>query len=76
VPFLVSVSDVASKAVRVNVTIPEAILQAIDARARAVGETRSGLLARGAMSLLGAPPAMPRHQRRVANKTRRLRRAS
>jgi len=66
VPFLVSAPDAASKAVRVNVTIPEAILQAIDARAKAVGETRSGLLARGAMSLLGAQPTVSGSRRRVA----------
>ena len=52
VPFFVSVPDTASKAVRVNVTIPEAILEAIDARAEALGETRSGLLTHAAMSLL------------------------
>ena len=76
VPFLVSVPDAASKAVRVNVTIPEAILQAIDARAKAVGETRSGLLARGAMSLLGAQPTVSGRRRRVAAKARKLQRAS
>jgi predicted RNase H-like HicB family nuclease len=76
VPFLVSVSDAASKAVRVNVTIPEAVLQAIDARAKADGETRSGLLARGAMSLLGAQPAGSGRRRQVPTKARKLRRAS
>src|ERR1035437_238615 len=75
VPFLVSAPDAASKAVRVNVTIPEAILQAIDARAKAVGETRSGLLARGAMSLLGAQPTVSGSRRRVATRARKLQRA-
>src|ERR1035438_2228656 len=76
VPFLVSVPDAASKAVRVNVTIPEAILQAIDARAKAAGETRSGLLASGAISLLGVQPTVSGSARRVATKARRLQRAS
>jgi len=76
VPFLVSVSNAASRAVRVNVTIPEAVLQAIDARAKADGETRSGLLARGAMSLLGVQPAAPRRRRQATTRTRKLRRAS
>ena len=76
VPFLVSVPDAASKAVRVNVTIPEAILQAIDARAKAAGETRSGLLARGAISLLGAQPTVSGSTRRVAARARKLQRAS
>jgi len=70
VPFLVSTPDAASKAIRVNVTIPEAILKAIDARVKAMGETRSGFLARGAMSLLEAHPTVPGSRRRVATRAR------
>jgi predicted RNase H-like HicB family nuclease len=76
VPFLVSVSDAASKAVRVNVTIPQAVLEAIDERAKKLGETRSGLLARGAISLLGSPTAASSGARRATQRTRKLRRVS
>jgi len=76
VPFLVSISDAASKAVRVNVTIPRAVLDAIDERAKKLGQTRSGLLARGALSLLGSQPAASASNRRATARARKLRRVS
>jgi len=44
VPFLVDVPDEQPKSVRVNITIPERDLKAIDANAARRGMTRSGFL--------------------------------
>jgi predicted RNase H-like HicB family nuclease len=44
VPFPVTTPNRSPKAVRVNVTIPEPDLKAIDAHARRIGLTRSGFL--------------------------------
>ena len=44
VAFLVSVSDIKDKAVRVNVTFRESVLRRIDAAAKKHGTTRSGYL--------------------------------
>lgn len=49
VVILVPLKSAAPKAVRVNITLNEDILQAIDAFARQHGLTRSGFLARAAM---------------------------
>jgi len=48
VAILVAVKTEAKKAVRVNVTLPEDVLQQIDAYAEAQGLTRSAFLARAA----------------------------
>ena len=48
----VDLSKLSSKAIRVNVTLPETLLHAIDSRAERIGETRSGFLARAAMERL------------------------
>jgi len=48
VAILVAVKTEAKKAVRVNVTLPEDVLNEIDAFAEAHGLTRSGFLARAA----------------------------
>jgi len=48
VAILVALKTKAKKAVRVNVTLPEDMLQQIDAFAEANGLTRSGFLARAA----------------------------
>jgi predicted RNase H-like HicB family nuclease len=52
VAILVSVKAEQPKAVRVNVTLPEDILEQIDRYAEAHGFTRSGLLARAAKKLM------------------------
>jgi predicted RNase H-like HicB family nuclease len=48
VAFLVPVREAAPKTVRVNITLPEDILDAIDRYAEAHGMNRSGFLARAA----------------------------
>jgi len=48
----VDLSKLSKKAIRVNVTLPETLLTAIDNRAERIGETRSGFLARAAMERL------------------------
>ena len=52
VAILVSVKTEQAKAVRVNVTLPEDVLQQIDRYAEAHGFTRSGLLARAVKKLM------------------------
>jgi hypothetical protein len=48
----VDVSELGDKAARVNITLPQRILRAIDAHARKQGETRSGFLARAALDAM------------------------
>ena len=48
----VDLSKLSKKAIRVNVTLPETLLNAIDNRAGRIGETRSGFLARAAIERL------------------------
>lgn len=52
VAILVSVKTEQRKAVRVNVTLPEDVLEQIDRYAEAHGFTRSGLLAQAARKLI------------------------
>jgi predicted RNase H-like HicB family nuclease len=52
VAILVSVKTEQPKAVRVNVTLPEDVLEQIDRYAEAHGFTRSGLLAQAARKLI------------------------
>jgi predicted RNase H-like HicB family nuclease len=52
VAILVSVKTEQPKAVRVNVTLPEDVLEQIDRYAEAHGFTRSGLLAQAAKKLM------------------------
>ena len=52
VAILVSVKTEQPKAVRVNVTLPEDVLEQIDRYAEAHGFTRSGLLARAVKKLM------------------------
>ena len=51
----VDVSELGDKAARVNITLPQRILRAVDAHARKQGETRSGFLARGALDAMRKP---------------------
>jgi predicted RNase H-like HicB family nuclease len=54
VAFLVSVSDHASKTVRINITMAEDLLETIDTFATANGFTRSGFLAMAAKKAMSA----------------------
>lgn len=49
----VNLSRLASKAKRINITLPERVLALVDEQARREGETRSGLLARAALDYIG-----------------------
>lgn len=55
--IVVPLKSTASKAVRVNVTMPENVLAEIDAFAEAHGFTRSGLLVQGAKRVMEAEAA-------------------
>ena len=46
----VDISKLSSKAKRINITVPERVLAIVDEAAAREGETRSGLLARAALS--------------------------
>jgi HicB_like antitoxin of bacterial toxin-antitoxin system len=49
----VDLSRLASKAKRINITLPERVLALVDEQAQREGETRSGLLARAALDYIG-----------------------
>jgi predicted RNase H-like HicB family nuclease len=49
----VDLSKLASKAKRINITLPERVLKLVDDQARREGESRSGLLARAVMEYIG-----------------------
>jgi predicted RNase H-like HicB family nuclease len=51
----VDISELGDKAARVNITLPQRILRAVDAHARKQGETRSGFLARAALDAMRKP---------------------
>lgn len=53
VAILVSLKAETKKSVRINITIAEDVLKAIDAYAEAEGLTRSGFLARAAKEVMG-----------------------
>jgi predicted RNase H-like HicB family nuclease len=48
----VDVGELGDKAARINITLPQRILRAVDAYARKQGETRSGFLARAALDAM------------------------
>ena len=48
----VDLSQLGDKAARVNITLPQRVLRAVDAHARRQGETRSGFLARAAIDAM------------------------
>jgi predicted RNase H-like HicB family nuclease len=54
VAILVAAPDRAAKSIRVNVTLPEDVLEAIDRYAAANGFTRSGFLAQAAKRAMAA----------------------
>jgi predicted RNase H-like HicB family nuclease len=49
----VDLSKLASKAKRINITLPERVLALVDEQAKRAGVTRSGLLARAALDYIG-----------------------
>ena len=51
----VDASELGDKAARINITLPQRILRAIDAHAKKQGETRSGFLARAALEAIRKP---------------------
>ena len=51
----VDVSELGDKAARINITMPQRILRAVDAYARKQGETRSGFIARAALDAMRKP---------------------
>ena len=51
----VDLSELGDKAARINITLPQRILRAVDAYARRSGETRSGFLARAALDAMRKP---------------------
>ncbi len=51
----VDLSELGDKAARINITMPQRILRAVDAYARKQGETRSGFIARAALDAMRKP---------------------
>jgi predicted RNase H-like HicB family nuclease len=51
----IDASEPGDKAARINITMPQRILRALDAQARKQGETRSGFLARAALDAMRKP---------------------
>ena len=51
----VDASELGDKAARINITLPQRILRAVDAYARKLGETRSGFIARAALDAMRKP---------------------
>ena len=51
----VDVSELGDKAARINITLPQRILRAVDVYARKQGETRSGFIARAALEAMRKP---------------------
>ncbi len=61
----VDLSELGDKAARINITLPQRVLRAVDSHARRSGETRSGFLARAAIDAMRRPVA-ERNSGRVA----------
>lgn len=51
------------KAVRINITLPERVLDAVDDFAKTSGDTRSGLLAKAAIAFIGRESELPESRR-------------
>jgi predicted RNase H-like HicB family nuclease len=52
----VDMSQLGDRAARINITLPQRILRAVDAHARRQGESRSGFLARAALEAMRKRP--------------------
>jgi predicted RNase H-like HicB family nuclease len=66
----VDLSKLADRTERINITMSKRLLRRVDAHARKMGETRSGLLARGAMELMGVVQTTDRAPKRPARRRR------
>jgi len=66
-------STLGVKIVRVGVTLPERVLNAIDRHAKAHGESRSGLLARAAVRYIGRDAGTMPNVKRGGGKLRAIR---
>jgi len=59
----VSTADLRVKAKRINVSIPQRVLDAVDRFAKAENETRSGLLVKAATAYIRQTPRRPKRRR-------------
>lgn len=68
----VDLARLADRTERINITMSRRLLRRVDAHARRTGDTRSGLLARGAMRLMNEEPAggAPQASRASARRSR------
>ena len=66
----VDLSKLADRTERINITMSKRLLRRVDAHARKMGETRSGLLARGAMELMAVAQTTDRARKRPARRRR------
>ena len=66
----VDLSKLADRTERINITMSKRLLRRVDAHARKMGETRSGLLARGAMELMAVAQTADRAPKRPARRRR------
>jgi len=66
----VDLSKLADRTERINITMSKRLLRRVDAHARKMGETRSGLLARGAMELMAVAQTTDRAPKRPARRRR------
>jgi len=66
----VDLSKLADRTERINITMSKRLLRRVDAHARKMGETRSGLLARGAMELMAVAQTADRTPKRPARRRR------
>lgn len=60
----VDLGKLADRTERINITISRRLLRRVDAYAKRVGETRSAVLARGAISVMGVQAPSPRRPAR------------
>lgn len=60
----VDLSEVPGKAVRINISIQERVLNVVDQYAASSGETRSGLLQRAALQYISEHPSSASRKRR------------
>lgn len=66
VPFIVTVKEPESKAVRVNITLPARVLESVNAHVAKIGTTRSAFLAEAAMERIQGHKKGPKRVRRAA----------
>lgn len=64
----VDLSEVPGKAVRINISIQERVLNVVDQYAASSGETRSGLLQRAALQYISEHPSSPTRKPRAPSR--------